>query len=133
LIVRLSIPCMIIAEMYVCVFSLSSFLHSSFMRSVRHPDLHSFPTRRSSDLVEPPRTRASPASLHGRWPCQNRTRVPKTRMSGMRSEEHTSELQSRFDLVCRLLLEKKKQGTSSTLDCEERSIIDESGHTITSR
>src|SRR5699024_11226243 len=26
-----------------------------------------------------------------------------------RSEEHTSELQSRFDLVCRLLLEKKRQ------------------------
>src|SRR5438067_7737020 len=38
-----------------------------------------------------------------------------TRPSGMpvlfRSEEHTSELQSRFDLVCRLLLEKKKQRT----------------------
>src|SRR5437868_12247226 len=30
-------------------------------------------------------------------------------MSNVRSEEHTSELQSRFDLVCRLLLEKKKQ------------------------
>src|SRR5699024_11855438 len=31
-------------------------------------------------------------------------------LSGMkRSEEHTSELQSRFDLVCRLLLEKKKK------------------------
>src|SRR5207249_8855061 len=29
--------------------------------------------------------------------------------SGLRSEEHTSELQSRFDLVCRLLLEKKKK------------------------
>src|SRR5699024_11744007 len=28
-----------------------------------------------------------------------------------RSEEHTSELQSRFDLVCRLLLEKKKKAT----------------------
>src|SRR5260221_10086017 len=28
-----------------------------------------------------------------------------------RSEEHTSELQSHSDLVCRLLLEKKKQGT----------------------
>src|SRR5437868_13908404 len=27
----------------------------------------------------------------------------------VRSEEHTSELQSRFDLVCRLLLEKKKK------------------------
>src|SRR5699024_11353223 len=27
----------------------------------------------------------------------------------IRSEEHTSELQSRFDLVCRLLLEKKKE------------------------
>src|SRR5699024_11254446 len=30
----------------------------------------------------------------------------------VRSEEHTSELQSRFDLVCRLLLEKKKENTS---------------------
>src|SRR5207249_8984476 len=29
-------------------------------------------------------------------------------MNAIRSEEHTSELQSRFDLVCRLLLEKKK-------------------------
>src|SRR5689334_23429982 len=28
---------------------------------------------------------------------------------GLRSEEHTSELQSQFHLVCRLLLEKKKQ------------------------
>src|SRR5699024_12252800 len=38
-----------------------------------------------------------------RWP-------PETCGAGRpwRSEEHTSELQSRFDLVCRLLLEKKK-------------------------
>src|SRR5438067_7304395 len=33
----------------------------------------------------------------------------KGRRSNVRSEEHTSELQSRFDLVCRLLLEKKKK------------------------
>src|SRR5690349_23204869 len=32
-----------------------------------------------------------------------------------RSEEHTSELQSRRDLVCRLLLEKKKKTTTLTL------------------
>src|SRR5207249_6472112 len=31
----------------------------------------------------------------------------------LRSEEHTSELQSRFDLVCRLLLEKKKTNTNT--------------------
>src|SRR5438067_4643298 len=31
-----------------------------------------------------------------------------------RSEEHTSELQSRFDLVCRLLLEKKKKNCTAT-------------------
>src|SRR5699024_12189792 len=31
----------------------------------------------------------------------------------LRSEEHTSELQSRFDLVCRLLLEKKKYKNTS--------------------
>src|SRR5207249_9686455 len=30
-------------------------------------------------------------------------------LESTRSEEHTSELQSRFDLVCRLLLEKKKE------------------------
>src|SRR5207249_11464106 len=34
---------------------------------------------------------------------------PSQRYFEIRSEEHTSELQSRFDLVCRLLLEKKKK------------------------
>src|SRR5699024_6293743 len=34
---------------------------------------------------------------------------PSTVTREQRSEEHTSELQSRFDLVCRLLLEKKKK------------------------
>src|SRR5437868_8697899 len=34
-------------------------------------------------------------------------------LSGVRSEEHTSELQSRFDLVCRLLLEKKNTPTNN--------------------
>src|SRR5207248_9123937 len=33
---------------------------------------------------------------------------------GKRSEEHTSELQSPYDLVCRLLLEKKKKITNSS-------------------
>src|SRR5699024_12424508 len=35
--------------------------------------------------------------------------VRKGFITNQRSEEHTSELQSRFDLVCRLLLEKKKK------------------------
>src|SRR5207249_5728670 len=35
----------------------------------------------------------------------------RCRLGRTRSEEHTSELQSRFDLVCRLLLEKKKRAT----------------------
>src|SRR5215469_18746173 len=35
--------------------------------------------------------------------------TPRTRPPTCRSEEHTSELQSRRDLVCRLLLEKKKE------------------------
>src|SRR2546428_7672189 len=35
------------------------------------------------------------------------------RVNSMRSEEHTSELQSRSDIVCRLLLEKKKKMTTS--------------------
>src|SRR6266513_1114990 len=39
-----------------------------------------------------------------------------------RSEEHTSELQSRFDLVCRLLLEKKKKNSFVFLTKTERKI-----------
>src|SRR5438067_9759170 len=43
--------------------------------------------------------------------CHNRRPGPARRLwhRVLRSEEHTSELQSRFDLVCRLLLEKKKK------------------------
>src|SRR5207249_11703985 len=41
-------------------------------------------------------------------PAQPLARVAD-RPRRVRSEEHTSELQSRFDLVCRLLLEKKKK------------------------
>src|SRR5438105_7084728 len=41
--------------------------------------------------------------------CLGRVELPRHRYSlSVRSEEHTSELQSRVDLVCRLLLEKKK-------------------------
>src|SRR5256885_16967665 len=40
------------------------------------------------------------------WPCPGRARSPAARR---RSEEHTSELQSPCNLVCRLLLEKKKK------------------------
>src|SRR2546429_2156402 len=42
------------------------------------------------------------AKVYGHWPGK------------MRSEEHTSELQSRLHLVCRLLLEKKKKKTITT-------------------
>src|SRR2546428_9279200 len=45
------------------------------------------------------------------WPKppspRNRSTRYESSVSGLRSEEHTSELQSRSDLVCRLLLEKK--------------------------
>src|SRR5690349_23374192 len=43
---------------------------------------------------------------------QRRRRVVVARLERDRSEEHTSELQSRRDLVCRLLLEKKKTYTT---------------------
>src|SRR5690349_25149607 len=75
-----------------------------------HRDLHSFPTRRSSDLPppatapatrpsngSPPRTSMGAPSSIARW----------RRLCRIRSEEHSSELQSRRDLVCRLMLEKK--------------------------
>src|SRR5438067_4178072 len=43
-----------------------------------------------------------------RWSCISGAGTMAIAPTSTRSEEHTSELQSRFDLVCRLLLEKKK-------------------------
>src|SRR5206468_12534690 len=102
-----------------------------FYQSYRHhPDLHSFPTRRSSDLAaggleeldEVPNdamnvATTSTAAVANHFSCsrssptdpRNRTPTAASAARRERSEEHTSELQSRSDLVCRLLLEKKKK------------------------
>src|SRR5688500_19938542 len=83
-----------------------------------HPHLHSFPTRRSSDLAlarEPTAcvlridvlrdARAAVAHFVVRFGVDG----AREGVAGIdRSEEHTSELQSPCNLVCRLLLEKKK-------------------------
>src|SRR5205809_7137389 len=66
-----------------------------------HRYLHSFPTRRSSDLF------FCSIATAGESPSIASTSGFSMR-SRNRSEEHTSELQSRLHLVCRLLLEKKK-------------------------
>src|SRR5690606_42056896 len=101
-------------------------LLSFLSRSASALELHSFPTRRSSDL--PPGHRALPLRSgeggvllrrgRGRDDLPRRRRHPRDRGRALpepaaprerrRSEEHTSELQSRENLVCRLLLEKKK-------------------------
>src|SRR5207247_9916509 len=68
-------------------------------------------------LLPPPRSTLFPYTTLFRSRGQGRRgpgrihlplRRDPDRGSGRRSEEHTSELQSRVDLVCRLLLEKKK-------------------------
>src|SRR5699024_11927646 len=90
------------------------------------PYLHSFPTRRSSDLRNESTDSGTPgcrsrtqaccsggrsylcfhtSALHGR---SHSFKITAFQDADFRSEEHTSELQSRFDLVCRLLLEKNK-------------------------
>src|SRR5256885_12825508 len=47
--------------------------------------------------------------------CTGEGGVPSSCGGGSRSEEHTSELQSPCNLVCRLLLEKKKHTTACTI------------------
>src|SRR5206468_9759227 len=103
---------------------------SFFSRSLDHQHLHSFPTRRSSDLAW--QRKAEHAILQNNDAAarnalsryneiikqaqryqqqqQEQEQLVSTMKSVLqRSEEHTSELQSRSDLVCRLLLEKKKK------------------------
>src|SRR5438034_11100309 len=63
-----------------------------------HRHIPSFPTRRSSDLGDPLEPVEGELLLHA-----------TVSSDSPRSEEHTSELQSHSDLVCRLLLEKKKK------------------------
>src|SRR5690606_40119999 len=91
---------------------------------------HSFPTRRSSDLSSTAESVSAGApsnrsSLRWGWSHStvdgagsgSATPEPKVRAQALRaarvtvsrSEEHTSELQSRENLVCRLLLEKKNK------------------------
>src|SRR5690625_6691646 len=72
---------------------------------------HSFPTRRSSDLLLEP-VAAPVKALPRQIKADHRFVFAQTRIDAqirIRSEEHTSELQSRGHLVCRLLLEKKKK------------------------
>src|SRR5436305_5002980 len=94
-------------------------------RHRRH--LHSFPTRRSSDLlrrvlIANPKVLAAWEDLtplaRNEWICwvllpkkaETRSQhIQRVQIRAVRSEEHTSELQSRPHLVCRLLLEKKKR------------------------
>src|SRR6267143_6589286 len=57
-----------------------------------------------------PERRSSGCGRSAKFPTTARFRRPPTPSS--RSEEHTSELQSQFHLVCRLLLEKKKNKQS---------------------
>src|SRR2546426_5834281 len=73
-------------------------------------------------IRRPPRSTLFPYTtlFRSRWTCEIFMRAPRggcscqfsgarERMVARRSEEHTSELQSPCNLVCRLLLEKKKQ------------------------
>src|SRR5690625_6167077 len=78
-----------------------------------HRALPSFPTRRSSDLRDP-HPGGDTRMVHDllRQACglgaEQQDVIAEEVMDHPRSEEHTSELQSRGHLVCRLLLEKKK-------------------------
>src|SRR5438094_10514499 len=98
---------------YTYQLYISVLLHSSAV----HTYLHSFPTRRSSDLIGR-RTHSQTVFAGqpgiGKFDDDATTgafdpAIPPPLERVRRSEEHTSELQSPYDLVCRLLLEKKKK------------------------
>src|SRR5438067_7300430 len=89
------------------------FPYTTLFRSVKHGREN----QRDNDLqIEMPSHRAtrSRAKLHRGWLVQGSPGMRR------RSEEHTSELQSRFDLVCRLLLEKKKNETILEVRAEKQ-------------
>src|SRR5438034_8772362 len=98
----------------LAIFALSPFFFFFYVYAA-HRDLHSFPTRRSSDLRRAVHCRHGHHSPGVQAALEGRLLMAATHANGRparilwRSEEHTSELQSHSDLVCRLLLEKKKK------------------------
>src|SRR5688572_32349972 len=58
--------------------------------------------------VVPGSPAASPIIVAVKWGDENLRMPPKVLIAALRSEEHTSELQSQSNLVCRLLLGNKK-------------------------
>src|SRR5437868_10379445 len=78
------------------------------LTSAAHRMLLSFPTRRSSDLACAARAAAMTSSMLAAGRPKAMLSRSETENKNARSEEHTSELQSRFEIVCRLLLEKNK-------------------------
>src|SRR5438067_3430327 len=100
-------------------------MFSSLSYTAAQPSLPSFPTRRSSDLAGPGRVFVHPhrARLSGRvLPAVSgrrvrieplRERVGLIPQGGLRSQEHTSELQSRFHLACRRRPENKKRSSTT--------------------
>src|SRR2546421_1567913 len=85
---------------------------------------HTAPRRSRRRAATGATAQAAPNAPPGRVPAAPSAPArPVYRRTRRRSEEHTSELQSRSDLVCRLLLEKKKQTQDPTtqklhLNCE---------------
>src|SRR2546426_3249597 len=85
----------------------------------RPPRSTLFPYTSSSDLIAPvswslnsTRCHVSPPSVERNTPRSSFGPYGWPRTAERRSEEHTSELQSPCNLVCRLLLEKKKTSKS---------------------
>src|SRR5207248_10970610 len=90
-----------------CLLSLIFFFSLYF----DHLSLHSFPTRRSSDLLSLSLSLSFSLSFSLFLSLSLSLFLFLSLSFSLflsRSEEHTSELQSPYDLVCRLLLEKKK-------------------------
>src|SRR2546422_6183169 len=67
-------------------------------------------------------TNTTPSARRNAVSSESASRAPRlSRTTRRRSEEHTSELQSRLHLVCRLLLEKKKKRThEETSNADDR-------------
>src|SRR5437868_8534598 len=88
------------------------FPYTTLFRSQRADHLARVFPARDGAVPQGGRGRVVRASARGLR--RTGTGVRALRQCHVRSEEHTSELLSRFDLVCRLLLEKKKKNKSTS-------------------
>src|SRR6266566_9125769 len=100
-----------------------TLLHFFFFNDTATTEIYTLSLHDALPISRPVSRSAGDVRSRPRSRARGFPRRPRSRRPVARSEEHTSELQSPCNLVCRLLLEKKKKSTHTSQTVVDRAHI----------